>query len=322
MPKKVLKWIGKIALGLTILALVVAAVLVADYFLFPVLAKPRDENFNRGLNGLWLGSKWYHGKVTDTEIGQIADRLKREQIVYGYFHCRDIKGDGALRHPEPKTAKRFVQMMHRLAPSVKVIAWIGAVNVASGGEVDLSKPDVKSKMASEAAWLVRECGYDGIQWDFEVCEDGNTNLFELMTLTRKALPQGTFLSVDAHPFWTSTYVAHLATVSDQVALMGYDTSAPSPRFYVWILRWLVENHCIAVAAANPKCSLMIGVPTYEDVTRTHNAHNESLLCAIIAVKDALARLKGQNSTIPGIAPYAEFTTDAQEWSVYEQYWLK
>lgn len=61
-------------------------------------------------------------------------------------------------------------------------------------------PAVREKMIDEAKWLVNECGFDGIQWDYEYVRVGSKALPELLDATRRALPPGTPISVDA-PVW-------------------------------------------------------------------------------------------------------------------------
>ena len=312
---------GVFAVAICGLILVLLAV-TADYFLYPVMVRPRMDNFNSGQNGLWFGSKWYLGKVGDKDIEGAARLLKDEQIAYAYFHCRDIDKRGALRYPSPAPAQKLTAAMHKQCPNVKIIAWIGAVNARTGGEVDLALPAVRDRMASQAAWLVRSCGFDGVQWDYELCLDNDSGFMDLLKLTREQLPPASFLSVAAPTFgWSDKYATEVSGLCDQIALMDYDTGRYLPRLYVDTVKADVVRFAGCVAGSKTKCRLVVGVPTYEEATVPHHPHAENLLMAVVGVKDGLADPACRRDVVAGIAPYAEYTTDANEWAIYRKYWL-
>lgn len=169
------------------------AAVAADYCTFSSTTPPGSQNYNLGQNGLWLGSKWYHGKVSNADLKGIAELLNREQIAFAYFHCRDIDAKGNLRFGAPKTAAKFVEFLHHECPHTKVLAWIGAVSPNMRGEVNLNSPDVRTRMAEQAALLVKSCGFDGVQWDFEYSVNDDPAFLDLLKLTRAYLPTGSML---------------------------------------------------------------------------------------------------------------------------------
>src|SRR5207244_4052042 len=134
----------------------------------------------------------------------LAARLGQQQIRYAYFHVRHITRNGTLRYHHPAAARHLVAGLHSDAPSVKVVAWIFAGNrrlASTGiGDVDLANPTVRKAMVREARWLVSECGFDGVQWDYEICEDRDPDFLRLMRETRAALPARKLLSA-AVPMW-------------------------------------------------------------------------------------------------------------------------
>jgi hypothetical protein len=268
-----------------------------------------------------MRSRMYMGKLEKGELQRMSDLFRKEQIRYAYFHCRDIQADGALRFQPSKSLSENVAALHRMNPKTKVIAWIGAVNKQTGGEVDLSLEPVRKKMASEAARLVAGNGFDGVQWDFEMCFNDDQNMIDLLRRTRALLPSSSHLSADAHLFWSDKYTAEVAAECDQIALMAYDTAIYLPRLYAYAMDFHVIRFSNAVAAARTPCLLMIGVPTYEDVNAGHHTWAESLKVSLVGVNQALTDKRCSRETVEGIAPYAEWTTDAEEWRIYDKYWL-
>lgn len=308
-----------VAMPLLIFSVAVAALL--DYFLYPVLVRPATTAFNRGENGLWLGSRWYLGKSQEKDRKQMVDRLVAAQVRYAYFHVRDVNKNGQLRHHNLRQAEQMLLYLKERAPQVKAIAWVGAVSASAGGEVDLRSPSVRQAMAKEARWLTDVCGFDGVQWDYEICKDGDPNFVELLSETRRSIKSGKILSIAAPVLWSSKYYAPLARVCDQIAVMCYDTVSVFPRSYVCLVSQEAFRVTAAVAKVNRECKVILGVPTYKDRTRAHQKHAENLLMALVGVKRGLEDKRAQLSVFAGIAPYADFTTDKSEWSIYRKYWL-
>ena len=313
-----------------IAVLILLGLLTVDYFAYPRLIGIGGRSFNSGENGLWIRYTWYFGMKSDLEIKQLAQYLTRRRIKYAYPHVRFIRKDGSLRYRFPVTGKRLVDLIHRSAPDVKVIAWIYAGNSRGEGEVDLSKPEVRSKMVEEAVWLIGKCGFDGVQWDYEICPDDDPNFLALMRETRAALPQGKILST-AVPMWlpwplgpwgwSEDYFAAVARTCDQLVVMGYDSGFWLPRSYVWLMRQQVIRVTQAAGAANPNCRVLIGVPTYGKGFLSHNPHAENIRMALKGVREGVANSGTGRRFFAGVAVFAEYTTQPEEWETYEELWL-
>jgi spore germination protein YaaH len=216
---------------------------------------------------------------------------------------------------------------------VKVIAWIFTGNARLAhtgvGNVAIADPAVRGVMVSEARWLVNECGFDGIQWDYEICDNGDPHLLALLRETRAALPTGKLLSV-ATPVWSplpgrlgwsEPYFTQIAALCDQITVMGYDTGMYLPRAYVWLTRQQVVHVTQAVARGNPRCRVLIGVPTYGKGLPSHHPWSENLRMALKGVQEGLADSRTDRSVFAGVAPFADYTTQPEEWETYRTLWL-
>jgi hypothetical protein len=190
--KKRRRWLWGLA-AIPLLAL-------ADYWLFPVFVTGSGRVVDRGENALWLRYTWYFGEHPPEDMAALAARLRDNGIRDAYFHVRSIQADGRLKYRYPSRARGLNDRLRKLAPTVRRIAWIYAGNANGLGQVRLEDPRVRLRMAREAAWLVREGGFDGVQWDYEICPDGDRGLLELLEETRAALPKGAFLGA-AVPTW-------------------------------------------------------------------------------------------------------------------------
>jgi hypothetical protein len=312
------------------LALFAAAVslLVVDYFAYPWWSPIPATEANKDTNGLWIRYTHYFGEVPDVEVAKLASRLDDNQFAYAYYHVRFIKKDGTLAYRYPEKARRLLATVREHAPRTKLVAWVFAGNERGNGEVDLTDVSVREKMVEEARWLIEECGFDGIQWDYEMCDDGEQSLLLLLEETRSAIPPGAFLGVCSPVLypgpvnygWSDAYISEVSSRCDQIAVMCYDTAFYLPRSYVWLAANQVERFSAAIAKGNKETTFVIGVPTYEEGFRSHGRRAENLQNAIRGV------MKGFDSAnkpmnFEGIALFADYTTDDSEWRMYDEHWL-
>jgi glycosyl hydrolase family 18 (putative chitinase) len=315
-------------------AVLLALSLAADYALYPGLSRPGGTTANRGENGLWLRYQWYFGERSDRDPHLLAARLREQQIRYAYFHVRHITGHGTLRYHKLADARRLIATLHRDAPTVKVIAWLFAGNArlaSTGvGEVDLADPAVRKTMVGEARWLVNECGFDGVQWDYEICDNGDPAFLRLLQETRAALPAGKLLTAAVPmwlpaPFqrwgWSEMYLAQVAARCDQLAVMCYDSGIYLPRGYVWLVHQQGVHVTQAVARGNPRCRVLLGLPTYGQGGLSHHAWAENLRMALKGVREGLADPRANRSVFAGVALFADYTTQPEEWETYRALWL-
>lgn len=325
--KRSFRWNWKRRLGAVLGILLLG--LLLDYCTYPYLAHPVGTSPNRGENGLWLRYTWYFG--TQTGTAQLAQKMQREQIRFAYFHVRDVRPDGALRFHKSETAGRLTHSLHRQTPVTKLLAWVYVGNPSGRGNVDLSKPTVRKKLVAEAVWLVTVCGFDGIQWDYEICPSGDADLLALLRETRAALPPGKLLSVAVplwlpdplrHYGWNETDFAAAAPLCDQMAVMCYDSGIYLPRSYVWLVHQQVVHVSSAVRRSNPKCRVLFGLPTYSIGGLSHHAPAENIRMGLIGVREGMDDPKASPAVVAGVAPFADYTTQEPEWASYQKWWLQ
>lgn len=314
-----------------ILVLLCFAILITlDYLLYPLFG-PSAPMRNSGNNGLWLRYTWYFGEHADEDWTAMTGRLQQEQVRYAFFHVRYIQSDGRLHFRYPDSARALTRRMHRDASGVKAIAWIYAWNKAGATFVDLGDIAVRQRMVGEAVRLVTECGFDGVQWDYEVVGKHDPDLLALIKETRAALPKGAFLSVCTPPWypwplsriygWDEGSFTELAPFCDQIAVMCYDTAMPMPRCYTGLMRGQAVHVTRAVARGNSRCRVLIGVPSYDDRTWSHYPSVENLPLALKGVRQGLADRRAVPQTCEGVAIFADYTTTEGKWVQYQRLWL-
>jgi len=317
-----------------IATLTVAAVLLAlagDYALYPRLARVGGESAP-GAAGIWMRYWWYTGERSQQDRERASAELKRRGFRYLYCHVGEVGGDGRLQRGRLTEGARLIRAFadDGLVP----IAWVLAKTPGIGGKVEISRPQVRAAMVEEAAWLVEECGFAGVQWDWEYARGATDDLIALLRESRAALPDGAVISV-ATPCWrTCRQVAggwseadfeRIAPECDEVCVMCYDTAMFIPRAYVWLARRQMLRVPPAVARGSADCRVRIGLPTYGDrgSLSSHHAHAENLRMGLKGVREglSLARRRGlDTSTFAGPAIFANWTTGADEWRTWDEWW--
>lgn len=319
------------ALRATRIAIVLGAILgiafitgLIDYLKYDSFAPSPQSRFNTGKNAIWLRYLWYKGQHSPAEFAEMYRQLATKQFRYAYFHVLTTKSDGSLKLRNEQGAEALTKGIKTAAPHTRAIAWVYVGSL----EVDVDNPKVRKHLVDEFRWLVEDCGFDGVQVDYEFALNGAQGLLRLLEETRQALPKDRLLSV-ATPMWypgilwgwSDQYFQDVAKRCDQIAVMSYDSYLYTPRAYVWLVAQQAIHVTADCAKANPACKVILGLPTYDNQTLSHHPYSESLKNALRGVRMGLADKNAKPESFEGIALFADYTTDAREWSQYEEYWL-
>ena len=318
-PKRLWRQFGLFVSGFFALA-------ALDYRFYPWLFPPGGESFDRGRNAIWLNDGWYRGTATEP-VDHLVGRLRAEGITEAYFPVRYVGKSGYLRYRCPVQARALTEKLHQLDPDLRAIAWIYAGNKRGLTGLDLTDPALRGRMAGEARWLTTTCGFDGVQWDYEICTDRDPGLVPLLRATRATLPPGKTLSVAtglwlpwplARWGWSEAYFSQVAANCDELTVMGYDTGMTWPRSYVWLIGEECRRVTAAAALGNPRCRVIIGLPTYRDGGPSHNPWAENLRMGLKGVREAFGTTAPAN--FQGLALFSDSTTREPDWDTYRRYW--
>ncbi|MCA9802247.1 MAG: hypothetical protein KC777_09685 [Cyanobacteria bacterium HKST-UBA02] len=311
---------------IVLLALIFA---IVDFACYPSRVSTRAPSANQGKNGLWLRYLWYFGKKSEKEKESLAARLKDNQIVYAYFHVRSTDAQGRLKFRYRENALALNQFIHDHAPGVRSIAWVYVPSRYGQNGVDLRSSKTRTNLVREADWLINDCGFDGIQWDYEFFPCGEPDFTRLLDETREKLGRDHLISVATpmwYPFtawgWSDGYFSEVASHCDQIAVMCYDSFYYFPRAYTWLVSQQAVHVTAAVARSASDCRVILGIPVYDGGTAGHISHSENIRTALVGVREGLAEPGAVESVFDGIAPFADYTMDNEEWRIYRESWLE
>jgi hypothetical protein len=294
--------------------------------------------FNQGKNAVWVGVEWVSEPHSREEIVALANYLDEHQIRYIFVFVSYPQADGNFASSFAH-ASRFTQTLKETQSELTVLAWIGLpLQQPQGpiwGYVDLSSEVVRHKVVALSTYLVRLAGFDGVHLDPEPVPSGDANLLALLEEINPAIGPKATLSVAARRIWPvfsdlpwplvdriawrPSYYRKIAERVDQIAVMTYDSGLPTP----WLYRQFVCFEVIELSRAldGTGVELLIGIPTSEERTRTHQPWSENIVSGLRGVLDGLNDAQTRPEVISGIALYPYWEMDEQEWKAYASLWL-
>lgn len=341
------------------LALIAVSALAAIYGLWEPAPTPGPPARIYAGNAIWARYQWFSGvpgpfhrtvppyrpgraPLPAREIEAFADRLRENRIrdVFIFTGSLDPEGRYPLwpledaRAPFPPAAT--FAMLHARVPGLRILAWVGGVRAGyRRGQMDLARPSVRENAAALCARLVRQAGFDGVHLNIEPTRNDDDDYITLLATVRAALPRGTLLSVAAPDllpvvprirpfavhFWNPAYTARVAARVDQIAFMTYDTFMPFPKLHRVYIRSQTRTLVRAARMGNPRAEVLLGVPSYDEHTLSHMRHVETLDNTLRGIRAGLLDLNEGTEPFAGVAIYASWTTDEEEWRNYRNLWL-
>ena len=299
--------------------------------------------FNTNHNAVWLEHIWSGAPQTPEAYDTLAALLRREGITSVYAHVGPLDSKGVIPTNLAPNASSLAAALHERIPGIKVFAWIGQLEAASGGPADetvnLADSAVRAAIVATAVGFIRDGGFDGVHYDIEPIRNNNRHFLDLLIETRAALPRGALISISAQKWapnahladllyrtgragqwWTSYYYAAVASHVDQLAVMTYDSGMPTSQAYEVFVQQETKHILEAVRSASHPPEVLIGIPTYAGNSAWFHDSAENMRTALTGV---IAGLNSDTETQPftGVAIYRLAVTTAADWQTYDHLWL-
>jgi hypothetical protein len=285
-----------------------------------------------GHDAEWLGRAWVDGRKTQSDVDSLAASLRGTGIHDLFVHAGPLRDDGTLDSGLRPRARWLIGALHAALPGVRVQAWLGAHPVP--GQLRLNSPTTRANILT-AVGQVLDDGFDGVHYDFEPVENGDSDLVTLLHATHRltgkrhailslsasflaplpGIAAGVALLPGRRAVWSPGYLHRLALDVDQVAVMAYDTGLWTQATYGGYVRRLTG---LALGAVPAGVALFIGVPAYHDDSLRHHRDAETMPAALRGVRLALGAHPPHRNF--GVAVYVDFTATAADWAGYRNDW--
>jgi hypothetical protein len=312
-----------------IIALLVLIGLVAlvAYQFAPPPAPPDYPPGYQALKAAWLGVTWSMDAHSDSDIEALAKELAAHHLSYVFVYVSYLKSDGSF-NPTYSHAQEFTRRLHNLMPDLHLLGWLGVPTQIDPAQDRLGDAGIREKIADFSGRIVSEMGFDGIHLDAEPIADHSGYFTMTLDAVRAAVPRNRLLSVAVPPLrlresvtvipypslglWTEDFLRVVAFEFDigQIVLMAYDSGLTFPTDYRSWMAYQVRRSASAVMGS--KASLLIGVPTSEEWTLSHQVA-ENLTNALYGWRLGLSQTP-YSSVLDGLAVYPEWETSTDEWT--------
>jgi hypothetical protein len=315
-------------------AAVAGGLAAAAYLALAPAGDSEPHPFNQDRNAVWLEHRWLESPHAEEELEELMARLHGYGIQYLFPHLIPFDRDGLLPEHDREQMRRFLAVARRVAPGMKVLPWVGGLRLGHRrtreGSIDLADLAQRQRIVAEVRGLVDE-GFHGVHVNIEPIDNGNVDFLSLLLALRTAVGEERVLSISAirpgpvappmarNFLWTPGYYERIGAIADQVAVMAYDTAIPTPHLYRRYVAYTAAAASTALVRASSRARLLVGVPTYDSTGLMHRGEVENPANALLGVVAGLRGL-GVGGAFEGVALYAEWTTDADEWATYEALW--
>ena len=324
-----------LTVSLAILAVILGGVAAAAYgsYRWAPLGPPGHT----GPNAVWAAHHWVGQSQVPADYDGLVAQLDRNAITDIFFHVGPLTGAGAIPPQLYPNAADLVREVKQRNPALRLQAWIGQVEKQGGGPLDLSDPQTRAAIVATAETFL-DLGFDGIHYNIEPVRSGNAHLLALLDDTKVLTDsRGKILSMAADEMslfpgadalagmmspraslWSPAYYQQVADRVDQVAVMMYDTMSPTDWIFATLVAW-ETNRLLSVVDRDT--TLFMGVPTYEERRPGFRPEAENMVSGLRGVTLGL-RTAGEAAARPfGVAVYAHWTTDPDEWRTFRRDWL-
>lgn len=312
----------------TYLALILLLTGLMVYLFFPPLNPSPSLNHAKLRTAVWMDVTWSMDEYASDEITQLANTLQSQNVDDVYVYVSYLKA-GDFFNPTYDFAKDFVATLKQSAPDIRILAWIGipiSITQPDGTFIAnrLKSEDIRQQIAEFSQFMITDLGFDGLHLNAELIPNDDTAFLETLKLIDEILPTDAIFSTTAHalrldhpvtasPYpnqahhWNADYLQQVAQHVDQIALMAYDSGLTLPRDY---LDWMTYQVTASQQALmDSSTELMIGLPTSEEWTGSHQTQAETLAIALNGI------YAGYTGRVDGIAIYPYWDTDKDEWQL-------
>lgn len=325
----------RIPLVRLISGLALGVILFVGVVLFLRSLKPAEAELLP--NALWLGTEWTYEEHGAREIRALAERLRENEIGTVYAWVSWLQGDGTWRGAEYfNRVKVFASQLKEASPELALHGWISMpVNLDEDG-YRLDDAELQQGVVDFSSSVIRELGFDGVFLNIEPVWDGDRHFVELLRKVRLRLGDSVPVSVAVPPdwspldadipvpelilpgtVWSRSYKQNVALLSDQMAVMGYNSGLSVASDYEQWMAYQVQTFAEAISALGEGTMLLIGIPTYDAEPPGHDPEVENVVTALNGLRAGLEAAGPAADWVQGAAIYADWETDAAEWEQFQ-----
>lgn len=302
-----------------------------------VLGRFSPSRVALGANAIWAGTEWTYDAPADEDVAAFAARLKEHDIgtVYAWVSWLQEDGTwrGVLNFPN---VLRFVEQFRAAYPEATLYGWV-SLPVNSGDDgYRLDDEGVQQAVADFSQRVIDDFGFDGVFLNVEPVWNNDEDFLSLLRTVRAQVGIDDLISIAAPPDWSplgvdipvpplivpgtvwdEAYKQSIALLTDEIAVMAYNSGLSNPDDYALWVAYQVETYARAVSALGEGTHVVIGMPTYDAELPAHDPLVENVASAEVGYRLGLQNATEASAWVRGRALYANWTMDEQEWAAFK-----
>ena len=318
------------------LLLAVVSAAVVTLVLLLIFLRPRVPEAR---NAIWLGIDWGQDVHTDEAVENLANLLRSEGIGTAYVWLSWLQEDLTWSDTTFENMPAFVAQIRHFYPELRLDAWIGLPTELP--DYRLGEADVRDGVNAIVQRALTEFAFDGIHLNAEPVWSGDEDFITLLRGVRQSIGPEAWLSVSVPPdwntgipgipagplttpeaYWSAEYKQRVAFLANELTVMAYSSGLSTTQDYETWMAFQVTRFVEAlVPVKDLGTRLVIGIPTYDAEPPGHDPAVENVQTAVAGIKRGIDASGENGALVYGVAIYANWTTDANEWAAYRQLWL-
>ncbi len=313
---------------ITILGVLAVLLLFFWIFFIGFSANRPGSFYNKNHNAIWIGHKWVGEKSADKDVLELVSNLKKHGFDTVFVHSGPLKQNGRIDPETYQYAMAFLEKAREYDDEIQYQAWLGQLRK----KIDLQDEDVRQNVANTSMILTEMVGFDGIHFDVEPVWDGDIDFIKTLEKTREVMSEDKVISVALAEFIPQSFIwltnkihkfekynsevnyENVGEFADQIVVMTYDTGFKDR----WIYEWFVREQTIWVTDLYDEKEVFIGIPTYEEVKESFDPEVENMGSGLQGIIDGLNNSRSEEENFAGVAVYANWETEEDEWEIYRE----
>ena len=316
------------------IGIAIAVILVLG--VIEVLRRLKPPELEVQPNALWIGTEWTYELQEPESVEALAQRLQANRIGTVYAWVSWLQEDATWRGAENFAKVRtFATQMKQAYPQATLYGWVSFPANLDADGYRLDDEELQQNIADFSASVVGELGYDGVFLNIEPVWDGDEAFLSLLRKVRSSVGENIPISVAVPPdwspedadipvpplivpgtVWSREYKQSVALLTNQMAIMAYNSGLSAVDDYVEWMAYQVETFAEAVSELGEGTNVIIGIPTYDAEPPGHDPAVENVVSALQGYSLGLAQAGDAAAFVQGIAVYADWETDETEWEQF------
>lgn len=315
-----------------------------------VLGLFKDNTAPTDPNALWIGTEWTYDNPSNEDVLAFSRRLREHRIGTVYAWVSWLKPDGRWSGRSDDTnefadvqasVQAFVEQFKLVYPEARLYGWVSVPTDTLGIPARLGEPDVQQAIASFSRRVIDELGFDGVFLNIETVWDGDEDFLAVLRRVRSTLGTQIPISVAVPPDWSplgvdipvsssilpgtawaKEYKQGVALLVDEIAVMAYNSGLTSVADYAEWMAYQVRAFSQAIDELGTDTDLVIGIPTYDAELPAHDPAVENIPSALNGIQLGLNAAGDAARLVRGLAIYASWETDDDEWAQFQRGWIE